>query len=234
MSRERTPEQKARSAENMRRYRAESAAAGFKPPPLTDEQKRKQAGAQARHRAKKKAAGFKRETTEAEKKRQREYVAERRAAAKAAGIELPSDTWWKENPEKHRARTRKWRSDNLDYSRAVTRIKQEERRSTPWGRITNNMVALMHHAVRRGRGQSKYLEYLGYTWADLRAHLEAQFTPAMCWENWGDVWELDHIKPLSSFRYESLEDPLFRECWALSNLRPLPREENASKGAKPA
>lgn len=73
---------------------------------------------------------------------------------------------------------------------------------------------------------------MGYMWPDFRAHLGAQFTPAMSWENWGDVWELDHIKPLSSFRYESLDDPLFRECWALRNLRPLPREENATKGAK--
>lgn len=54
----------------------------------------------------------------------------------------------------------------------------------------------------------------------------------MTWDNWGDVWELDHIKPLSLFKYTSLDDPLFREAWALSNLRPLWREANASKGKK--
>jgi len=99
--------------------------------------------------------------------------------------------------------------------------------------MNHTLFCLLHRGVRAKINRaSKYNVYLGYTWADLRAHLEAQFTPAMSWENWGDVWELDHIKPLSSFRYESLDDPLFRECWALSNLRPLPRKENATKGAK--
>lgn len=56
----------------------------------------------------------------------------------------------------------------------------------------------------------------------------------MTWETWGAVWEIDHIKPLSHFRYESISDPLFRECWALNNLRPLLRAENASKFTKSA
>jgi predicted AlkP superfamily pyrophosphatase or phosphodiesterase len=95
------------------------------------------------------------------------------------------------------------------------------------------MWTIVHDGVRRrSGGRSKYCVALGYTWADLRAYLEERFTPGMSWENWGEVWELDHIKPLSSFQYQSLEDPLFRECWALSNLRPLHREANATKGAK--
>ncbi len=198
-----------------------------------EEKRKKAAEAMARYRAKQKALGIKRVITDDERRKQREYIRRKRAEAKETGIELACDTWWKNNPDRHRERGRRWREDNLDYSRAITRIKQDERRSTPWGRITNNMVALMHHAVRRGRGQSKYLEHLGYTWADLRAHLEAQFTQDMNWDNWGEVWEVGHIAPLSSFHYTSLDDPLFKECWALSNLRPLYRHENASKGSKP-
>jgi hypothetical protein len=71
-----------------------------------------------------------------------------------------------------------------------------------------------------------------YLWSDLRAHLEVQFVGGMTWDNWGTVWEVDHIKPLSLFQYTNLEDPLFREAWALSNLRPLLAHLNASKGKK--
>lgn len=92
----------------------------------------------------------------------------------------------------------------------------------------------MHGCVRRNSGNaSKYTAALGYLWSALRAHLEARFEPGMTWENWGDVWELDHIKPLSSFLYTSLDDPLFRKAWALNNLRPLARAANAAKGKCP-
>ena len=199
----------------------------------SDEQKRKAAEATARYRAKQKALGIELKGRTAEQKAQQAaYMAARRAKAQSEGRGLPGDGWAERNPDRHRENTRRWRSENLDYARTLSRINQETRRSTPWGRITNNMMALVHRGARTGRGVSKYLQPLGYSWADLRSYIEAKFTPSMCWENWGDVWELDHIKPVSAFRYESLEDPLFRECWALSNLRPLPREENASKGAK--
>ena len=193
----------------------------------------KAAERQARYRAKQKALGVKRKCSAHEREQQRLRMAARRSEAKAAGAVLPTDAWWKNNPEAHRAKGQRWRAANPERSAELTRLDQLRRRSTPWGAINNRMWPIIHDGVRRGSGQrSKYCAALGYTWGDLRAHLEKQFTPAMSWENWGDIWELDHIKPLSSFHYESLEDALFRECWALENLRPLPRHENATKGAK--
>ncbi len=199
----------------------------------TEAQKAKQRAATARHRAKQKAMGIKRVLTDKEREDQRLYVARRRAEAKAAQTLLPADTWHLRNPDKHRQRVQRYRSIHVERMREIGRIAQLERRSTPWGKINNCLVAVLHRGVRAASATiGKYNGPLGYSWADLRAHLESQFTPAMNWKNWGSVWELDHIKPLSSFQYETLDDPLFRECWALTNLRPLLREENASKGAK--
>lgn len=197
----------------------------------------------------------------------REYMRKRRAAAKAAGIVLPSDrktdetrrmatermrkyraqaaargeelasdSWWKNNPEKHRERTARWRAANPERSAEITRLNQAVRRSTPWGKITNRLQPIINASLRGGYtgARSKYCAVLGYTWADLRAHLEAQFTDGMSWENWGDLWEIDHIRPLSTFRYDSLDHPDFKECWALANLRPLLRVENIRKFTKAA
>ena len=170
---------------------------------------------------------------ERERTRLREYMRRKRAAAKTAGIELPCDTWWKRNPEKHRQKTRNWRKTNLKYSNAINARNQERRRSTPWGLINNRIWPIMHYAVRSNSARSsKYTRALGYLWSDLRAQLEAQFTPEMTWDNWGVVWELDHISPVSSFKYTSLNDPLFREAWALSNLRPLLHADNQQKGKR--
>ena len=229
-----SPEQKKRAAENMRRYRAEKKETVFTPPQLTVEQRRRQAEAQSRYRERQKERGVARVTTDKERENQRVYVAKRRAEAKATGEILPSDSWWKDNPEKHRERGQRWREANPERSAELTRQDQAKRRSTPWGKINNNMWPSLHRGVRGEHNVgAKQRDALGYTWADLRAHLEAQFTQDMNWDNWGDIWEVDHIAPLSSFHYTSLDDPLFKECWALSNLRPLCRHENASKGSKP-
>lgn len=190
-----------------RRYREKQKALGKKPPPLTDERKT----------------------------RMRERIRERRAEAKARGEKDPSNTWWQRNRERHRENGRKWRAANLEYAQALDRDAQDRRRSTPWGRINNNVWPIMHATVRRNSvRESKYTRALGYTWAALRAHLEAQFHPGMSWDNWGEGWEVDHIRPVSAFRYVSLEDPLFREAWRLDNLRPLWRDENQAKGNRRA
>lgn len=158
--------------------------------------------------------------------RDREYMRRRRAAGY-------DDGWYAKNKDRHHENTRRWRAANKELAAEQARELQRKRRSTPWGVINNRIWSVMHGCLRRNSPRpSKYTAALGYLWSELRAHLEAQFTPEMSWENWGVVWELDHIEPVSSFRYTSPDDPLFKEAWALSNLRPLACAANASKGAR--
>lgn len=163
-----------------------------------------------------------------ERRFRREQMRKRRAEAKAAGIQLPCDTWAARNPEAHRERVARWRAARPIKSARIIRNNQAKRRSTPWGKINNSMWSLLHNGVRANSPApgGKYAAALGYTWAALRKHLESLFQPGMDWDNWGTVWELDHIKPVRDFRYESIDCPTFRECWALTNMRPLWREAN--------
>lgn len=73
------------------------------------------------------------------------------------------------------------------------------------------------------------IQRCGYTAQQLRQHIESQFTPEMNWSNYGSYWELDHIIPRFKFYYESFDDEQFKQCWALSNLRPLTVKENRSR-----
>ena len=50
----------------------------------------------------------------------------------------------------------------------------------------------------------------------------------MSWDNYGE-WEIDHIKPINSFYYQSTDDLSFKECWKLENLQPLWKCENKEK-----
>lgn len=90
------------------------------------------------------------------------------------------------------------------------------------------------------------LKYLPYTIQELKTHLEKQFEPWMTWGNhgayrvdiWDDtdsstwMWQIDHIIPHSTFKYTSMEDQEFKDCWALTNLRPYSAKKNIIDGAR--
>ncbi len=72
---------------------------------------------------------------------------------------------------------------------------------------------------------------LGYNKDDLIAHLEKQFTTEMNWENYGSVWEIDHIRPVALFVSDGQLEPATVN--ALNNLRPLTCSANRSRGGTP-
>ncbi len=88
------------------------------------------------------------------------------------------------------------------------------------------------------------LQYLPYTIAALKSHLESLFEDWMTWdnygvynkENWKDkdsatwTWQIDHIIPQSDLPYTSMEDKNFKKCWSLSNLRPYSAKQNQLDG----
>lgn len=126
-----------------------------------------------------------------------------------------------------------WRAENLEYCRAYDREKQRRRREADpafrlLGRIRGRLRDLA--GGRRGRRTEALL---GYTMEQLRAHIEKQFTKGMSWAAFerGEI-EIDHIIPVCKFRIESFDDPAFRVCWGLPNLRPLWKQDNRSKGGK--
>jgi hypothetical protein len=94
--------------------------------------------------------------------------------------------------------------------------------SAIWGDLTHR------GATKGGRG---WQTLAGYTKDDLMEHLESQFKDGMTWDNYGTYWHIDHIVPKSWFKYESPDDPKFKECWALANLQPLEGRANVEKGS---
>ncbi|KQX35334.1 hypothetical protein ASD04_14945 [Devosia sp. Root436] len=93
------------------------------------------------------------------------------------------------------------------------------------------MGQLVRNGLAGVKGGRAWEALVGYSISDLMAHLERQFLPGMSWANIGD-WHVDHILPRAMFTYSSEQDPDFRACWALTNLRPLWSEANLEKGAK--
>lgn len=97
--------------------------------------------------------------------------------------------------------------------------------------IKCRMTANINNSLREGKGGRSWERLLGYSLADLMAHLERQFLPGMNWGN-RSGWHIDHIRPVSSFNFQTVEDPEFFECWALTNLQPLWAVDNLKKGGR--
>lgn len=83
--------------------------------------------------------------------------------------------------------------------------------------------------LRGGKEGKHWGNILGYNLSDLMSELEKDFRDGMTWDNYGNVWHIDHIIPLAHFQYASPKDIEFKKAWALGNLQPLLVAENRKK-----
>lgn len=98
------------------------------------------------------------------------------------------------------------------------------------------LAVCLRHRVRKalmGIAKSRAtLVLLGCDLEYFKRHLEARFLPGMTWENYGyRGWHIDHIRPCATF---DLSDPQQQaECFHFSNMRPMWRFDNQSRGCRP-
>jgi hypothetical protein len=126
--------------------------------------------------------------------------------------------WQKDNPEKYTEAKKQWTRKHPEYyanwrNADINRI------------IAHKLRTRIRRAVKTGSA----IKNLGCSVPELKAHLEKMFSEGMTWENYGK-WEIDHIKPLSSYNLEILEE-LKSACHYL-NLQPLWKADNIRKSAK--
>lgn len=126
---------------------------------------------------------------------------------------------------------KRWLESNPEQRKAHVRAYAEKHRDRPDRLLRKRISAGLRAALRGGKAWRSSESLLGYTIADLREHLGRQFLKGMSWENMGK-WHIDHIVPVSAFEITSVDDPIVRRVWALSNLRPLWARDNMSKNAR--
>ena len=140
--------------------------------------------------------------------------------------------WVKNNYEQYTAKAAIWREANPEKVKAMRKKARLKILSTPEGKLNKTLKKHMSRCLSKTKETASQLKYsLPYTMKELRVHLERQFLTGMSWDNRSD-WHIDHIIPLSSFKFTSSSDPEFQAAWALSNLRPLWAKENQVKSKK--
>ncbi|MER9768896.1 hypothetical protein NKJ09_22850 [Mesorhizobium sp. M0189] len=138
--------------------------------------------------------------------------------------------YYLKNKKKIDERKAQWVSENRDKAREHSRSNSRRIRSKPKGRIDNNIRrAISREIVAGSKGGRRTFKILGYSPAQLMAHLARQFQPGMSWENYGPVWHVDHKIPLSAHHYSTPDDADFSRAWALKNLQPMFAADNIRK-----
>ena len=99
-------------------------------------------------------------------------------------------------------------------------------------KISCNLRCRLNSALRTQKvsKNNNFVKYLGCDIEMFRDHIQKQFKSDMNWENHGDLWEIDHIYPLSKFDL-SKEENIYKAC-SYKNMQPLYKSENKSKSNK--
>lgn len=145
---------------------------------------------------------------------------------------------WRQKHREHKKEyAKKWYQENEEHVKQLRRDHKKDRNKQFQERykvdIFFKLNRQMSHAVYkslRAKKNNRHWETLvGYTRQDLMKHLEKQFTKKMNWGNHGKYWHIDHVLPISHFKFSSYNDIKFKKCWCLSNLQPLEKHENLIK-----
>ena len=116
---------------------------------------------------------------------------------------------------------KKWRDENKDKLRENMKNYRDR---YPLVNIWRSML----HRTLKYLGQIKEghtIDLLEYSPLQLKEHLDKQLKEDMNLDNYGQLWEIDHIRPLTNFPKDS--HPC--EVNALENLQPLYKIENIRK-----
>jgi hypothetical protein len=91
------------------------------------------------------------------------------------------------------------------------------------------VVGRIHSALKTYQllKTDKTIEYLGCSIGEYCVYLESKFDKNMNWGNQGGYWEIDHIKPISSFNLDNEED--LYKVFHYTKTQPLEKKENRLK-----
>lgn len=177
-------------------------------------------------RRRQQAKKYREKNPEATKRRRKRWRDNNLEYARAESLR-----WYHENKERAQSKNRKWLSANPEYHRDYH---AQRYASDVQYRLRHRLRARLHSALK-GYAPSFNkpgcaVEDLGCSLEELKVHLELQFRDGMSWSNHGEMWEIDHKKPLVLFDLTDRDQ--FLEACHYTNLQPLTRDENRSKGGR--
>lgn len=107
--------------------------------------------------------------------------------------------------------------------------KQKQSKISPRFRILRALSLRVYHLIKSAgfRKSKSSAKLIGCNWDTLKQHLEVQFKVGMNWNNYGSVWQIDHIIPCAAFNLTSPDSQA--KCFKYTNLKPEFSKDNLLK-----
>lgn len=158
--------------------------------------------------------------------------------------------YYQENKEKISKNNKEYRIKNKEQIlKRNKKYNKERSKIDPVFRLRRNATVSANKGLKNhnsSKNNQSFFKFMGFTGQKLMDHL-MNHSDKEWWMNennqgiyrldkWDDndpstwTWQLDHIIPHSTFNYTSMDDPEFKRCWALENLRPLSAKQNVLDG----
>jgi hypothetical protein len=141
--------------------------------------------------------------------------------------------WWKKNKEKLVVKNREWKKSNREKVLETTKKWQKnQRENNTHYAVAHSLRTRINQAIRSDYKAGSAVRDLGCSVEEFKKYIESKFEPGMTWENrgrWGNVWHIDHIKPLATF--DLTDRRQFVEACNYQNMQPMWCVENNIKGA---
>lgn len=152
---------------------------------------------------------------------------------------------YERNKEIYLKRAKKWRKNNLikNKEQIIKYHQKNEERIREYGKSKERKKYRKQYHINRLKNDIEYkikyyfrirfckllkkqkvnknnsvILYFGCSLKELKEYLESFFKFEMNWQNYGKIWEIDHIIPCSSFDFSKEED--LKKCWNYKNLEP--------------
>jgi hypothetical protein len=156
-------------------------------------------------------------------------------------LKVTNDKWYQNSKGERSDYYKTYREDNKAYynnyshnhyhtNKELYREWNREKYATDLGfklkHVTSariNQALKLYHTLKTART----IEYLGCNIEEYALYLEKQFDGNMNWDNYGEYWEIDHIKPIDAFDL-NLEEELYA-AFHYKNTQPLSKIENRVK-----
>ncbi len=134
--------------------------------------------------------------------------------------------YYHENSNDYNEYGKIWRSNNKEKCREYARNRYKKNLQLSTIKWMRNFLYRTEKLGFSKNGLNTIMEF-GYTPKQLIQRIECQFKDGMSWEN-RNLWHIDHKKPISKFD----EGTSPRIINMLSNLQPIWKHDNLSKGNK--
>lgn len=159
-----------------------------------------------------------------ETKQKRKQWDKTRYERKKKEIRQKQNKYYAENKTNIQAQRKKFKEENPE------RVKKWKKTDTLARKLGSNLRRRVRKEIGSGKG---WLEYLDCTFEHLKSWFEFNFKLGgniFTWDNYGQVWTIDHVKPCNSFDLTNQND--IETCFSWRNTLPVTKKYNMQKNGK--